>query len=382
MQNLPEQFPNEKKDTSGMDYFPGNDGKRRMISPRQCFRCGHNHVFGQCRALHAKCFLCFQTGHYRKVCRNKAQQLKGNKTKGRDSERMAAFIRKKTAESLPFCFTSNEELVTCFSKHQGLHENYRNQLRNVHVLASDIQSELRSKQENLEQQLCELQESASRDKAEFISKHKIMDKKLKEAKNLELNLRRRRDTFQEQLYLGEHKLGKVEEKLTTTEQRNSDLQRENIELRKHVATLETNSEHLNTQMQDLQREIDVKRAELHEMTKQRNAVFQYFQENDKHLGCKSKEQALRREFLWILDNVGYARNVHGRSGYHYECDKCGSSKVHSINAHCLAMGTSCGLCHKANHFSTKCRSALRRQNDAPSWLLDLLSELAETVSSR
>ena len=381
MQNLPEQFPNVKKDTSGMDYFPGNDGKRRMISPRQCFRCGHNHVFGQCRALHAKCFLCFQTGHYRKVCRNKAQQLKCTKTKGRDSERMTAFIRKKTAESLPFCFTSNEELVTCFSKHQGVHENYHNQLRNVHVLAGDIQSKLRSKQENLEQQLWELQESASRDKAEFISKQKIMDKKLEEAKNLELNLRRRRDTLQEQLYLGEHKLGKVEDKLTTTKHRNSDLERENLQLQKRIAALEIETEHLRTEVKESQRAINIKISELHEMTKQRNAVFQYFHENDKYVACKSKEQALRNEFLWLLDNVGYARNVHGRSGYHYECDKCGSSKVHS-NAHCLAMGTSCGLCHKANHFSTKCRSALRRQNSTPSWLLDLLSELAETVSSK
>ena len=298
-----------------------------------------------------------------------------------ETERMTAFIRKKTAESLPFCFISNEELFTCFSKHQGLHENYHNHLRNVHVLAGDIQSKLHSKQEHLEQQLRELQESASRDKAEFISKQKIMDTKLEEAKNLELNLRRRRDSLQEQLYLGEHKLGKVEDKLTTTKQRNSDLERENVELRTRVASLKTNSEHLHTQMLDLQCETDVKTSELHEMTKQRNAVFQYFHENDKHLGCKSKEQALRSEFLWILDNVGYARNVHGRSGYHYECDKCGSSKVHS-NAHCLAMGTNCGLCHKANHFSTKCRSTLRRQNNAPSWLLDLLSELAETVSSK
>ena len=364
-----------------MEYFPGNDGKRRSISSRQCFRCGHSHVFGQCRALHAKCFSCFQTGHYRKVCRNKAHQLKGTKTKGRDSERMTAFIRKKTAESLPFCFISNEELLTCFSKHQSLHENYHNHLRNVHVLAGDIQSKLHSKQEHLEQQLRELQESASRDKAEFISKQKITDTKLEEAKNLELNLRRRRDSLQEQLYLGEHKLGKVEDKLTTTKQRNSDLERQNLELQQRVTALEIETEHLRTEVKESQRVINIKISELHEMTKQRNAVFQYFHENDKYVACKSKEQALRSEFLWLLDNVGYARNVHGRSGYQYECDKCGSSKVHS-NAHCLAMGTSCGLCHKANHFSTKCRNALRRQNNAPSWLLDLLSELAETVSSK
>ena len=145
--------------------------------------------------------------------------------------------------------------------------------------------------------------------------------------------------------------------------------------------MEIETEHLRTEVKESQRAINIKRSELREMTKQRNAVFQYFHENDKHVACKSKEQALRSEFLWLLDNVGYARNVHGRSGYQYECDKCGSSKVHS-NAHCLAMGTSCGLCHKANHFSTKCRSALRRQNSTPSWLLDLLSELAETVSSK
>ena len=246
---------------------------------------------------------------------------------------MTAIIRKKTAESLSFCFTSNEELVTCFSKHQGVHENYHNQLRNVHVLAGDIQSKLRSKQENLEQQLWELQESASRDKAEFISKQKIMDKKLEEAKTLELNLRRRRDTLQEQLYLGEHKLGKVEDKLTTTKQRNSDLERENLELQKRIAALEIETEHLRTEVKESQRAINIKISELHEMTKQRNAVFQYFHENDKYVACKSKEQALRSEFLWLLDNVGYARNVHGRSGYHLsatnvEAQKC--TAMHTV----------------------------------------------------
>ena len=294
---------------------------------------------------------------------------------------MTAFIRKKTAESMPFRLIQNDELSNCFMRNSGIHEKYQKQLKDVRVSAAQIQSEIISTQENLKQQLCELRESASRERSDFISKQENINKKLEEAKNLELNLRRKRDSLQEQLYLGEHKLGKVEDKLITTKQRNSDLERENVELRTRVASLETNSEHLRTQMLDLQCEIDVKTSELHEMTKQRNAVFQYFHENDKHLGCKSKEQALRSEFLWILDNVGYARNVHGRSGYHYECDKCGSSKVHS-NAHCLTMGTNCGLCHKANHSSTKCRSALRRQNNAPSWLLDLLSELTETVLSK
>ena len=294
---------------------------------------------------------------------------------------MTTFIRKKTAEAMPFCLIPNDELSKCFMKNCGIHENYQKQLKDVRVSAAQIQSEIVSTQENLKQQLCELRESASRERSDFISKQENMNKKLEEAKNLELNLQRRRDSLQEQLYLGEHKLEKVEDKLTTTKQRNSDLERENLELQKRVAALEIETEHLRTEVKESQRAINIKISELHEMTKQRNAVFQYFHENDKYVACKSKEQALRSEFLWLLDNVGYARNVHGRSGYQYECDKCGSSKVHS-NAHCLAMGTSCGLCHKANHFSTKCRSALRRQNSTPSWLLDLLSELAETVSSK
>ena len=294
---------------------------------------------------------------------------------------MTAFIRKKIAESMPFCLIPNDELSKCFMKNCGIHENYQKQLKDVQVSAAQIQSEIISTQENLKQQLCELRESASRERSDFLSKQENMNKKLEEAKKLELNLRRRRDTLQEQLYLGEHKLGKVEEKRTTTKQRNSDLERENLELQQRVSALEIETEHLRAEVKESKRAINIKISELHEMTKQRNAVFQYFHENDKHLGCKSKEQALRSEFLWILDNVGYARNVHGRSGYHYECDKCGSTKLHS-NAHCLALGTSCGLCHKANHFSIKCRRVLRRQNNAPSWLLDLLSELAETVSSK
>ena len=131
---------------------------------------------------------------------------------------------------MPFCLIPNDELSKCFMKNCGIHENYQKQLKDAQVSAAQIQSEIVSTQENLKQQLCVLRESASRERSDFISKQENMNKKLEEAKNLELNLRRRRDSLQEQLYLGEHKLEKVEDKLTTTKQRNSDLERENLEL--------------------------------------------------------------------------------------------------------------------------------------------------------
>ena len=100
-----------------MAYFPGNDRRRRWISSQQGLRCELYHLFGQCRAVNAKCFLCLQSRHFRKVCKNNATQLKHTKTKERDTERMTAFIRKKTAESLPFSSNlTNEELFKMFSE--------------------------------------------------------------------------------------------------------------------------------------------------------------------------------------------------------------------------------------------------------------------------
>ena len=102
--------------------------------------------------------------------------------------------------------------------------------------AAHVETELLSKQENLERQLLELQKSASREKEDFISNQKNMNTKLQDAKKLELNLRRGRDSLQEQLFLEEYKLGKAEEKLATCEKRNTDLERESFELQNQLFT--------------------------------------------------------------------------------------------------------------------------------------------------
>ena len=363
-----------------MNGFIGNDSRRRWISSRPCFRCGQGHTFGQCQALNAKCYSCFQTGHFRKVCKNNETQIKSKRTRERDTERMTAFISRKTAESLPFSFITNEELSNCFLKYPGIHENYRKQLQEVHVSAARIETELLSKQENLERQLQELQKSASREKADFISNQKNMNMKLEDAKNLELNLRRGRDSLQEKLFLEEYKLGKAEEKLATCEKRNTDLERESLELKKRVCFSETKLERLEIQLQDSKRVINLKTSELNEMTVQRNAVFRYFHEKDTHGSCEMKREASRQEFQWLLDSVCYRDRIRDRSSGHFECSKCGSVRYHS-HASCIAVGNVCGLCHKPNHFSHKCRSARMTTNDTPSWLLDLLNELAEKLQS-
>ena len=363
-----------------MNGFIGNDSRRRWISLRPCFRCGQCHTFGQCRALNPKCYSCFQTGHFRKVCKNNEIQIKSKRTRERDTGRMTAFISRKTAESLPFSFITNEELSNCFLKNTGIHENYRKQLQEVHVSAARIESEFILKQEKLELQLQDLRESASRDKTNFLSKQENMNTKLQEAKNLELNLRRGRDSLQEQLFLKEYELGKAEEKLATCEKQNADLERESFELRKRVAFSETKIERLEIHLQDSKRVINLKTSELNEVAVKRNAIVLYFCEKDTHGSCEMKQDATMKEFQWLLDNVCYSDKVRDRSNSHFECGKCGSVRFHS-HASCMAVGNVCGLCHKANHFSHKCRSARMTTHDAPSWLFDLLNEIAEELQS-
>ena len=94
--------------------------------------------------------------------------------------------------------------------------------------AARIESEFLSKQEKLEEQLQDLRESASRDKTEFLSKQESMNTKFQDGKNLELNLRRGRDSLQEQMFLKEYELGKAEEKLASCEKQNADLERESF----------------------------------------------------------------------------------------------------------------------------------------------------------
>ena len=239
-----------------MDYLQGGDIRRRMTSFNICFRCGHYHIFGQCRALTGKCFSCFQTGHFRNVCQtcDNTNQFKSSRAKERDSERMVTFIRKKTAESLPFNSISNKELFARLSMHSGIHVCYQKELDNAHEWVF----ELLSKQENLKQQLQELRESALRDKTEILSKQESMKTKLEEAKNVECNLRRSRDSLRDTLHRKECKLENTKEKLTTIEKRNADLERKSLELQTCVAALEAETEQLHSEIQDSKRTIENK----------------------------------------------------------------------------------------------------------------------------
>ena len=129
-------------------------------------------------------------------------------------------------------------------------------------------------------------------------------------------------------------------------------------------------------MQGSKRVINLKTSELNEKTVQRNAVFRYFHEKDTHGSCEMKQEATRQKFQWLLDSVCYRDKIRDRSSGHFDCGKCGSVRFHS-HASCMAMGNVCGLCHKPNHFSHKCRSARMTTSDTPSCLLDLLNELTE-----
>ena len=362
-----------------MDYREGGDIRRRMTSFNTCFRCGHYHLFGQCRALTGKCFSCFQTGHFRKVCRNNTKQFKSSKAKERDSVRMAEFIRKKTAESLPFNSTSNEELFSCLPVHSSMHDSYQKQLDNAHEWVF----ELLSKEEDLKQQLQELQESALRDKTDIHSKQESMRTKLEEAKNLECNLRRSRDSLRDTLHREEYKLEKTEEKLIAIEKQNADLERKSLELQTRLAALETETEQLHSEVRDSKRTIENKTSELQEITGQRDALFRYFWETDFHEFRLLSQQAQEREFCWLLDNLCYKSKEANKSNGHFECGRCGSFSFHS-QTDCVAMGSSCGLCKKSNHFSNSCRNALKIKNDicrkiksdTPPWLDNLIDELA------
>ena len=78
-----------------------------------CTRCGHIHVYGQCRALKATCNNCFLVGHYARLCKIQKHKsaVKSKKTKQRDIERMTNFVRKKTFQSnLPFYNVEDEYL--------------------------------------------------------------------------------------------------------------------------------------------------------------------------------------------------------------------------------------------------------------------------------
>ena len=292
---------------------------------------------------------------------------------------MVTFIRKKTAESLPFNSISNEELFACLPMHSSIHVNYQKELDN----ANEWVFELLSIQESLKQQLQELQESALRDKTDILSKHESMKTKLEEAKNLECNLRRSRDSLRDTLHLEEHKLEKTEEKLTTIEKRNTDLERKSLELQTHVAALETETEQLRSEMRDSKRTIENKTSELQEITEQRDALFQYFWETDFHEFRLLSQQAQEREFFWLLDIICYKSKEANKPNSHFECGRCGSFSFHS-QGDCVAMGSSCGLCNKSNHFSNMCRNALKMKNDicskiksdTPPWLDKLIDELA------
>ena len=136
--------------------------------------------------------------HFKVVCKRTEIRLKSARSKQRDSERIAAFICKKTAESLPFSEIDNEELSSCFPKNSGVQENFLQKLRGV-------------------------QESALRDKEDILLKQKNLRIKLADSQNLVIKLRRGYQNIQEEMHLQEYKVEKTEEKLDLCEQRNSEL---------------------------------------------------------------------------------------------------------------------------------------------------------------
>ena len=70
-------------------------------------------------------------GHFKVFFKRNEIRFKSARSKQRDSERVAAFICEKTAESLPFSEIDNEELSSCLPKNPGVQENFLQQQRSV-----------------------------------------------------------------------------------------------------------------------------------------------------------------------------------------------------------------------------------------------------------
>lgn len=77
-----------------------------------CVRCGLTHPASRCHSWNAVCNKCRMVGHFARVCSSMEKRPKSNESRKRDKERMAAFIRRKTAEAaLPFIHTEDDFIL-------------------------------------------------------------------------------------------------------------------------------------------------------------------------------------------------------------------------------------------------------------------------------
>ena len=279
-------------------------------------RCGQCHIVGQCRAVKAQCFGCHRMGHFKVVCKWTEIRLKSARSKQRDSGRIAAFICKKTAESLPFSEIVNEELSSCFPKNPAVQENFLQKLRGVQV-------------------------SALRDKEDLLLKQKNLQIKLADSQNLVTELRRGYQNNQEEMHLQEYKVKKTEEKLDLCEQR----KQETCEFLKQISDLALENENVLNIVEHSKRQKLNLNSDLHEMTSQRNALYSFASKvNDYIVKLYNEHECVKQELASVLHNA-YEKecNRSCHPNRDFECRKCGSKNFH-FHVNCLAHGNKCKIC--------------------------------------
>ena len=246
-----------------------------LVTYSPCTRCGQYQFAGQCRARYAQCNICTKLGHFAVVCWFKDAKRKTVKSKQRDTERMTTFINKKTAEMLPFFRVSTDELTAFFPKNACVKETHQRELQ-------------------------ELRRSAFREKADFFSTQMGLQTQLSDIRNQLTKEQGRRNRAENDRNVVERKLEQMEEKFDSCINRNSNLKSENSKLQGQILDLKSNTETIQMELQNSNRQLLNQNSNVKELTRQRNDVYLFnYKFTNYTMELKKQYEIIKQELFTV-----------------------------------------------------------------------------------
>ena len=147
----------------------------------------------------------------------------------------------------------------------------------------------------------------------------------------------------------------MEEKLDSCIKRNSYFESENSKLQGQIFDLNSNTETVQMELQNSNRQILNLNSNVQELTRQRNDVYLFnYKFTNYVMELKKQYEMVKQELLTVLGSL-YSRDRSYRPYKNFGCGRCGSATYHN-HANCIARGKTCDICGRPNHLAAVCKN--------------------------
>ena len=172
----------------------------------------------------------------------------------------------------------------------------------------------------------------------------------------------------------------MEEKFDSCIKRNSNLESENSKLQGQILDLKSNTETIQMELQNSNRQILNQNSNVKELTRQRNDVYLFnYKFTNYTMELKKQFEIVKQELFTVLGNL-YSRDRSYRPHRNFECGRCGSATYHN-HASCIARGKTCDVCGRPNHLAAVCKNEVM-PIEVESSTLALLGRLEDQLAAK